>query len=122
MTLDIYVHKLNLIETMLFCEHCTKYWNFTQSPGVEILHKQTVSVDPWTIHPKTCGNCLPTENLHTKKSEEIPALYVVEATFAIIYLCLLFNAGLNFSIKCVSYYTLLRFCCLPELSKLQIYQ
>ena len=29
------------------------------------------------------------ENLHTRKSEEVPALYAVEANFPIIYLCLL---------------------------------
>ena len=70
--------------------------NTAKSIGVEILCKQTVFV-------KICGNCLLTENLHTTKSEEIPTLQAVEATFAIIYLCLLFSAALNSSIKYVSH-------------------
>ena len=81
---------------MFFCEHCKKYWNFTQSPSVEIFRKRA-------IHSKICGHCPPTESLHNSKSEEIPVLYAVEATFDIIYLSLLFSAGLNFSIKHVSY-------------------
>ena len=88
---------------IFFCEHCKKYRNFIQSPGVEILRKRTVCTDPWVIQQKICGNCLLTENLHNRKSEEIPALYAVETTFAIIYLCLLFSAGLNFSTKYISY-------------------
>ena len=51
-----------------------------QSSGVEILRKRSVSADPWVIHPKICGNC----NLHIGKSEEIPSLYAVAATFAVI--------------------------------------
>ena len=82
---------------------CEKFRNFTKSTGVKILRKWTVSAGPWVIHPKICGNCPSTENLHTKKSEDIGALYAVEATFAIIYLWLLFRADLNFSIKYVSY-------------------
>ena len=70
--------------------------NTAKSIGVEILCKQTVFV-------KICGNCSLTENLHTTKSEEIPTLQAVEATFAIIYLCLLFSVGLNSSIKYVSH-------------------
>ena len=70
--------------------------NTAKSIGVEILCKQTVFV-------KICGNCLLTENLHTTKSEEIPTLQAMEATFAIIYLCLLFSVGLNSSIKYVSH-------------------
>ena len=50
------------------------------------------------------GKCPPTENLQTRKSEQIPALYSVEATFAITYLCLLFRAGLKFSIKYIFTY------------------
>ena len=68
------------IETMLFYEHCKEYRNFMQSSGVEILRKRSVSADPWVIHPKICGNC----NLHIGKSEEIPSLYAVAATFAVI--------------------------------------
>ena len=94
---------ISLVEMMFFCKHCKKYWNFTQSSGVEILRKRTVSADPWVIHPKICGNCPPTENLLTRKLEEIPALYAVEATFVIIHLCLLFSAGFNFLIKYVSH-------------------
>ena len=70
--------------------------NTAKPTGVEILCKQTVFV-------KICGNCLLMENLHTTKSEEIPTLQAVEATFAIIYLCLLFSVGLNSSIKYVSH-------------------
>ena len=80
--------------------------NLTQYPGVVILCKRTVSADKWVIHQNICGNCPPTENPHTRESEEIPLLYAVETTFGIIYLCLLFSTGLNFSIKyvsCVSY-------------------
>ena len=56
-----------------FCEQFKKYLN-------------CISREPSAIHPKIFRNCPPTENLHSKKSEEIPALYAVEATFAIIYL------------------------------------
>ena len=70
--------------------------NTAKPTGVEILCKQTVFV-------KICGNCLLMENLHTRKSEEIPTLQAVEATFAIICLCLLFSVGLNSSIKYVSH-------------------
>ena len=83
---DIYVHILNLTELKFFCEHCKKHQNFTQLSGAEILHKRTVSADPWRIHPKICGNCPPKENFHNRKSEEIPTLHAVEATFAIIYM------------------------------------
>ena len=79
-----------------FYEHCKKYRNFKQFSGVEILRKRAVTADPWTIRPKICRNYPPKDNLHTKKFEKIPVLYVVEATFAINYLCLLFSAGLIF--------------------------
>ena len=78
--------------------------NFSgNSPVVEIFRNWTVSADPREMHQNICGNCPATENLHTTKSEEISALYGVEATFTIIYLCLLFSSGLSFSIKYVSY-------------------
>ena len=93
MTSDVYVHILNLIERCFFCEHFKKYLN-------------CISREPSAIHPKIFRNCPPTENLHSKKSEEIPVLYAVEATFAIIYMCLLISAGLNFSIKYVSCHSL----------------
>ena len=54
---------------------------------------------PRVIHLKMCGNSSLTENLHTRKLEEITALYAVEDTFAIIYLCLLFSTRLDFSIN-----------------------
>ena len=57
----------------------------------------------WAIHWKICGNCPPTESLHTRKSEEMQVLSAVESTFAFIYLCLLFSAGLDFSKKYVLY-------------------
>ena len=79
---------------MFFCEHCKKYRNLTQSPGAEVLRKRTVSADSRMIHLKFCGNCPPTEDLHTSKLKEIPALYAVKATSAIIYLYLLFSADL----------------------------
>ena len=63
-----------------------------------------------------CGNCPMTENLHTKKSEEILANDAVEAAFSIIYLRLLFSSGLNFSIKYILY-TPLKFCCHRKLQK-----
>ena len=69
---------------------------------METLRKWTVSADH-TIHPKICGNCPPTENLHIRKLEEILALYAGEATFAIIYLCPLLSAGWSFSIRYDSY-------------------
>ena len=103
MTSDIYVHISDLIETMCFCEHCKKYRKFTQSPGAEILLKWTIFTDPRAIHLKICGNCPPSENLYSRKSEEILWIDTVEATFAIIYLCLLFSTGLDFWIKYVSY-------------------
>ena len=34
---------------------------------------------------------------------DVSSVNAVEATFAVIYLCLLFSLGLNFSIKCASY-------------------
>ena len=80
----IYAHISNLIGTMFPCEHCKKYWKLTQSSGLEILLKRIVSTDSETIRPKICGNCPPTENLHTRKSEEIVTIYAVEATLAII--------------------------------------
>ena len=46
MTPDIYVHILNLIKAIFFCEHCKNYRNFNQSTSVEILRKRTVSADP----------------------------------------------------------------------------
>lgn len=55
----------------------------------KILHKWTVSADPRVIRPAIYENCLLMENLHTRKSEEVPALYAVEANFPIIYFCLL---------------------------------
>ena len=70
---------------------------------LEILRKWTVSKDPQAIHPTLYGKCPPKENLHTRKSEEILALYAVAATFPIIYVCILIGAGLNFSIKHVLY-------------------
>ena len=79
-----------------FCEHYKKYRNLNRSPSVEVPPKRTVSADPWAVHLNICANCPPKENLHTRKLEEITALYAVEATFAIIYSCLLFSAGLNF--------------------------
>ena len=102
MTPDIYVHILNLIEAIFFCEHCKNYRNFNQSTSVEILRKRTVSADPQAINTKICGNCPPTENLHPKKSENISAFYAVEATFAIVCFCLSFSADLNLLIKYVS--------------------
>ena len=93
-----------LIETLLkFCEHYRKYGNFTQSTIVEITRKRTFSGDPWSIHPKICGNCPPKENFLSRKLEEITVLYAVKAAFAIIYLCALYSSDLNFSIKYVSY-------------------
>ena len=89
------------IETILFYEHCKEYRNFMQSSDVEILRKRTVSADPWVIHPKICGNC----NLHIGKSEEIPSLCAVAATFAVIWLRFLLRASWNFSKKCVSYFS-----------------
>ena len=103
MTSDIYEHILNLIETMLFCEYYKWYRSSTQSPSVEISRKWTISADPWADPLKICQNCLPKESLHTRKLEEITSLYTVEATLAVIYLWLLFFAGLNFSLKYVSY-------------------
>ena len=114
---DIYIHILNLIEAMFFCEHCKKYWNFTQSPSVEIHRKWTVYADPWVIHSKICGNCPLTEKLQTRNSEEISALCAMEGTFAIIYLCLLFSAGLHFSIKYVSYDSFKIFFVFPNCKK-----
>ena len=93
-----------LIVTMLkFCEHCKKYRDSTQYPSVEMPWKWRVSAVSWVIHLKIRGNCPLKESLHTRKLEETKALYAVEATFAIIYLCPLFSTGLNFSIKYVSY-------------------
>ena len=86
MTSDIYADVLNVIETIFFCEHYKNCWNFTQSPSAETLRRPTVFSDPRAICPKICGNYPPTEYLHNRKSEIIPALYTVEATFAVIYL------------------------------------
>ena len=98
MTWDIYAHtlKFKTHRKDVFLWTLQKYRNFNQFSGVEILRKRKVTADTWTICPKICRNCPPKENLHTKKLEKIPVLYVVEATFAINYLCLLFNAGLFF--------------------------
>ena len=103
MYLRVSLNEENIYTYTFFCEHSKKYRNFTQSLGTEILRQQTVSADPREICPKIYGNCPPTEILHTRKSEKIPGLYSVEVTFAIIYSCLLFSTGLNFSIKYVSY-------------------
>ena len=89
---DIYVHILNPIEAMSFCEYCKKYQNFTVSPSVEIFCKGTFSAGPWVIHLKICGSCL-SEKFYTRKSEGIGS-YV-----AIIYLCLFFSADLHLLIK-----------------------
>lgn len=70
---------------------------------MEIIRKWTASANLWAIHFKIFGNCPPTKNLHTRKSEEISALYAVEATFSNIYVYLFFSARLNVSIKCVQY-------------------
>ena len=59
----------------------------------------TVYADLWAIHPKISGDSADGESRH----QEIQALYEVKTTFAVIYLCLLFTAGLNFSMKYVSY-------------------
>ena len=50
-----YVHTLNLIETMFYCEYCKKYRNFIQSPGENIFRKRTASTDSWAIHAKVDG-------------------------------------------------------------------
>ena len=80
-----------------------KYLNFNQSQDVEIIRKCKASANLWAIHLRIFGNCPPTKNLHTRKSEEISALYAVEATFSNINVCLFFSAGLDVSIKCVPY-------------------
>ena len=106
---------LSNYDVRYLCAHIESHWNDVflwnwkntgtlPHPSVRIfLRKRTVSADSRLICLKIYGNCLPTENLYTRKSEEIPAPYTVEATFAIIYLCLLFSAVLNFSMKYVSY-------------------
>ena len=73
----------------VFLQRFKKYWEFTQFPVHKILRKWTVSADPRVIRPAIYGNCLLMENLHTRKSEEVTALYAVEANFPIIYFCLL---------------------------------
>ena len=95
MTSYIYVHILSLLKRCFTVN--TSRNNFTQSPGVEIFRKQTVSANPWVIHPKICGNCP-----HTRKSEEILVLHTVEGIFALIYLCLLFRAHWNLAISYIS--------------------
>ena len=93
----IYAHISNLIGTMFPCEHCKKYWKLTESSGLEILLKRIVSTDSGTIRPKICGNCPPTENLHTRKSEEIVTIYAVETTLAIIIIIIIINNFISIS-------------------------
>ena len=73
-----YVHILNPIETMFSVNTAKNIRTFTQSAGGEIFHKRTVCADPWRFTRKSCGKYPPMENLHPRKSEEIPTFYAVE--------------------------------------------
>ena len=64
---------------------------------MESFHRSLGNL-PRNLWKLSANGKLPHQN-----SKEIPAVKAVEATFAFIYLCLLHSAGLNFSIKYISY-------------------
>ena len=59
-----------------FC-HCVKYRNFTQSPGLEILWKGTVSTKLRVNHPKLCGNFAFPQNFHARKLSRVTVFHAV---------------------------------------------
>lgn len=104
MTSYIYVHiLLNLIKTMFFCEHFNQNtWTLTNP---RVWKSSANGQLPQIFGQFTLKylEAVRQQNLHTRKSEEISALYAVEATFSNIYEYLFFSARLNVSIKCVQY-------------------
>ena len=64
---------------------------------MESFHRSLGNL-PRNLWKLSANGKLPHQN-----SKEIPAVKAVDATFAFIYLCLLHSAGLNFSIKYISY-------------------
>ena len=100
---DIYVHILNLIETMLFCKHCKK--TLQENTGTlsnPLVWKFSASCQFLQILGQFSWK--PVETVLQKKIS-------TTGNQSVIYLSLLFNPGLHFSIKCVSYDSLKIFLC-----------
>ena len=97
---DIYVHILNLIETMLFCKHCKKTLELYPIPWCGNSLQAVSSCRSWGNSP---------ENLWKLSSKRKSPQQ--EINQSVIYLSLSFNPGLHFSIKCVSYDSLKIFLC-----------
>ena len=74
---------------MFFCKHCKNYRDFTQSSGVEILRKRTVSEGPWAIYPENLWKLSADGKLLTRKLEEIPS-YSGSGSYVCYYLLLFF--------------------------------
>ena len=49
---------------------------------MEMLWKDTVPAEFWTIHPKLCGNCAFPQYFHIRKKGENLVFYVVLRNFA----------------------------------------
>ena len=88
------------LSKQLWCAYIKSHWNNVFLSTLQNL-PALCPIFRWGNPPqivrwftRNCGNCPPTENLHTKKSEEIQHFAQWK-----LYLCLLFSASLNFSIK-----------------------
>ena len=57
-----------------------KYRNFIEFPDVEILWKGTVSAEFQANRHKLYGNCVFSQNIHTKKLDEISVFNVVKVS------------------------------------------
>ena len=58
-------------------QQCLKYCNFNYFTVAEILWKCTVSPELWAIYLKSYGNCVFSQNFHTRKLGKVSVFYVV---------------------------------------------
>ena len=63
-----------------FCLTLRKIPTFCQFPGVEMLWKDTISVEFQTIYSKLCGNCLSTKFPHLEIRQDFGVLGSVKST------------------------------------------